>query len=109
MRAGVIHASPDNAAKALPSGAVSIGARESQLFLVRGDKLAARLGLPTIVLAPNLPLPTKVVPGLDPVDVIAQFGEDPDVVRSTPTSARSCRTPSAGWPASAGSRCWADR
>jgi 1-acyl-sn-glycerol-3-phosphate acyltransferase len=77
--------------------AVSIGGQQTQLFLARGDALAKRLGLHrirlkalpltfgfpfglTTVLPPNLPLPTKiVVQVLEPIDVAAQFGEDPDV------------------------------
>ena len=77
--------------------AVSIGAQESQLFLLRGDRLAKRLGLHrirlkvlpiafgipfglSVILPPNLPLPTKiVVQVLEPIDIVAQFGGDPDV------------------------------
>jgi 1-acyl-sn-glycerol-3-phosphate acyltransferase len=77
---------------------VSIGAQESQLFLARGTGLAKRLGLkrfrgeilPVTIgfpfglsvffLPPNLPLPTKVVTQvLQPIDILARFGEDPDV------------------------------
>ncbi|MCK0176530.1 lysophospholipid acyltransferase family protein [Mycolicibacterium sp. F2034L] len=76
---------------------VSIGGQETQLFLARGDSLARRLGLKKIrmeilpitvgfpfgisaILPPNLPLPAKVVSRvLDPIDVVAEFGEDPDV------------------------------
>lgn len=76
---------------------VSIGAQESQLFLARGDSLARRLGLTrarmeilplsfgfpfglSVIFPPNLPLPTKIVTQvLEPIDVVAQFGEDPDV------------------------------
>ena len=141
LRAGVIRATPDNAAEALrsngvvlvfPGGdydafrpttsrnaidfngrigyvrtaieagvpivpAVSIGAQESQLFVTRGTGLAKRLGLNrfrmnilpisvgfpfglTAYLPPNLPLPTKViVQVLKPIDVVARYGEDPDV------------------------------
>ena len=77
---------------------VSIGGQESQLFLARGDSLARRLGLTrarmeilplsfgfpfglSVIFPPNLPLPTKIVTQvLEPIDVVAQFGEDPDVV-----------------------------
>lgn len=142
VRAGVIHASRENAAKALRSGSVvlvfpggnydvfrptlsqnvidfngrtgyvrtaieagvpivptvSIGAQENQLFLTRGTWLAKRLGLtrarleilplslgfpfgPSVLFLPlNLPLPTKIVTQvLEPIDIVAQFGEDPDV------------------------------
>ena len=141
-RAGVIHASRENAAEALESGAVvlvfpggdhdsyrptsaanvidfdgrtgyvrtaieagvpivptvSIGAQEGQLFLSRGTGLAKRLGLDkrfrlnilpisigfpfgvSVIMPPNVPLPTKiVVQVLEPIDIAAKFGADPDV------------------------------
>jgi len=140
-RIGAIHASPENAAKGLHSGAVvlvypggdydayrptrsqnvidfngrtgyvrvaietgvpivpvvSIGAQETQLFLSRGDRLAKRLGLHrirldilpitvglpfgmTMFFPANLPLPTKIVnQALDPIDIFAMFGKNPDV------------------------------
>jgi 1-acyl-sn-glycerol-3-phosphate acyltransferase len=81
--------------------AVSIGGQESQLFLTRGTGLAKRLGpiaravrakiVPVSigfpfgisvagVLPPNVPLPTKIVTQvLEPIDIVAEFGEDPDV------------------------------
>jgi 1-acyl-sn-glycerol-3-phosphate acyltransferase len=76
---------------------VSIGAQESQLFLTRGNWLAKRIGLErlraeilpvtfgfpfglSVFFPPNLPLPSKIVTQvLDPIDVVKQFGEDPDV------------------------------
>lgn len=77
---------------------VSIGAQHSQLFLTRGTGLAKRLrlderfrlkilpvsiGFPfgvSVILPPNLPLPTKItVQVLDPIDIRAVFGADPDV------------------------------
>ncbi|MCW2654639.1 MAG: glycerol acyltransferase [Mycobacterium sp.] len=76
---------------------VSIGAQESQFFLTRGTWLAKRLGLPrirmeilplsiglpfgmSVLLPPNLPLPTKIITqALEPIDIVAQFGPDPDV------------------------------
>lgn len=77
---------------------VSIGAQESQLFLTRGTGLAKRLGLDkrlrlkilpisigfpfgvSVIMPPNMPLPTKIVTQvLEPIDIVAQFGEDPDV------------------------------
>ena len=76
---------------------VSIGAQETQLFLIRGDSIARRLGLKrarmeilpitfgfpfglSVIMPPNLPLPTKIVTQvLDPIDVVEKFGEDPDV------------------------------
>lgn len=76
---------------------VSIGAQETQLFLTRGDRLAKRLGLhrirldilPVTVGLPfgmttffpaNFPLPTKIVNHvLEPIDIAARFGKNPDV------------------------------
>lgn len=80
---------------------VSIGGQESQLFLARGTGLAKRLGpisravrtkiMPVSigfpfglslfgVFPPNLPLPTKIVTQvLEPVDIAAEFGDDPDI------------------------------
>jgi 1-acyl-sn-glycerol-3-phosphate acyltransferase len=81
--------------------AVSIGGQENQLYLTRGTALAKRLGpiaravrakiLPVSfgfpfgfsvagILPPNVPLPTKIVTQvLEPIDIVAEFGEDPDV------------------------------
>jgi len=79
--------------------AVSIGGQESQLYLSRGTWLAERLGpvarlartkiLPisfgfpfglSVVIPPNLPLPTKIVTQvLEPIDIAAEFGDDPDI------------------------------
>ncbi|BDB45128.1 MULTISPECIES: lysophospholipid acyltransferase family protein [Mycobacterium] len=76
---------------------VSIGAQETQLFLTRGNWLARKLGLTkarmdilpvsfgfpfgiSVIFPPNLPLPAKIVTEvLEPIDVVAQFGTDPDV------------------------------
>ena len=76
---------------------VSIGAQETQLFLSRGDRLAKRLGLHrirldilpitiglpfgmTMFFPANFPLPTKIVnQALDPIDVVALFGKNPNV------------------------------
>jgi 1-acyl-sn-glycerol-3-phosphate acyltransferase len=76
---------------------VSIGGQETQLFLARGDSIARRLGLTkarmeilpisigfpfglSMIFPPNLPLPAKIVTRvLAPIDVTAEFGEDPDV------------------------------
>jgi 1-acyl-sn-glycerol-3-phosphate acyltransferase len=76
---------------------VSIGAQETQLFVTRGNWLAKRLGLTrarmdilpvsigfpfgvSVIFPPNVPLPSKVVTEvLEPIDVVAQFGQDPDV------------------------------
>ena len=78
--------------------AVSIGGQETQLYLSRGTWLARRLGLKRLLrsdilplsfgfpfgfsaaVPPNLPLPTKIVTQvLEPIDITAQFGEDPDI------------------------------
>ena len=77
--------------------AVSIGGQESQLFLTRGTWLAKRLGLSrwradilpltlgypfglSVIMPPNLPLPTKIVTDvLEPIDVVARFGDAPDI------------------------------
>ncbi|CAA0118340.1 Uncharacterised protein [Mycolicibacterium vanbaalenii] len=76
---------------------VSIGAQETQIFLARGDSIARRLGLTkarleilpvsvgfpfglSVIFPPNIPLPSKIVTRvLNPIDVVAEFGEDPDV------------------------------
>jgi 1-acyl-sn-glycerol-3-phosphate acyltransferase len=76
---------------------VSIGGQESQLFLTRGNTLAKLLGLSkarmeilpvtfgfpfgfSVLIPPNLPLPTKIVTQvLEPIDIEARFGPDPDV------------------------------
>jgi 1-acyl-sn-glycerol-3-phosphate acyltransferase len=77
---------------------VSIGAQESQLFLSRGERLAHLLGFDRLFRAKiyplsfgfpfglsfgafpvNLPLPSKVTTQvLEPIDVRARFGPDPD-------------------------------
>jgi 1-acyl-sn-glycerol-3-phosphate acyltransferase len=77
--------------------AVSIGGQETQLFLTRGNWLARRLGLPkarmeilpvsfgfpfglSAIFPPNLPLPSKIITEvLEPIDVTARFGDDPDI------------------------------
>jgi 1-acyl-sn-glycerol-3-phosphate acyltransferase len=77
--------------------AVSIGGQQSQLFLTRGTWLAKRLGLSrfrsdilpvtlgfpfglSVIMPPNLPLPTKIVSHvLEPIDVVARFGDAPDI------------------------------
>lgn len=95
-RTGYVRAALNAGVPIVPS--VSIGGQENQLFLSRGEWLAkaTRLdklirakilpisfGLPfgfSIVLPVNVPLPTKIVTQvLPPIDVIAEFGEDPDV------------------------------
>lgn len=76
---------------------VSIGAQETQMFLARGDSIARLIGLTrarieilpvsfgfpfglSVIFPPNFPLPSKIVTRvLDPIDVVAEFGDDPDV------------------------------
>jgi predicted metal-dependent HD superfamily phosphohydrolase/1-acyl-sn-glycerol-3-phosphate acyltransferase len=95
-RTGYVRAALNAGVPIVPS--VSIGGQEAQLFLSRGEWLAkaARLdklmrvkilpisfGFPfglSAVLPVNVPLPTKIVTQvLAPIDIVAQFGEDPDV------------------------------
>jgi 1-acyl-sn-glycerol-3-phosphate acyltransferase len=79
--------------------AVSIGGQETQLYLSRGTWLAKRLGpiarmarakiVPisvgfpfgvSVVVPPNIPLPAKIVTQvLEPIDITAEFGENPDI------------------------------
>ena len=77
--------------------AVSIGGQETQLYLTRGTWLAKLLGLQRRVRleqmpvsfgfpfglsvgTANLPLPAKIVTQvLPPIDITAQFGENPDI------------------------------
>ena len=84
--------------------AVSIGGQENQFYLTRGRRLARALrltaferkvfrtnilpitiGFPfgvSMVLPINMPLPTKIVTQvLPPIDITAEFGDDPDVRR----------------------------
>ncbi|HWJ81713.1 MAG TPA: lysophospholipid acyltransferase family protein [Nocardioides sp.] len=77
---------------------VSIGGQEAQIYLTRGqwlgrfsplrkvmrtDLLPISIGFPfglTAAGVPNLPLPTKIVTQvLDPIDITAEFGPEPDV------------------------------
>jgi 1-acyl-sn-glycerol-3-phosphate acyltransferase len=85
------------AAKAPIVPVVSTGGQQSQLFLSRGAWLAKRLGLSrfrsdilpitvgfpfglSVIIPVNIPLPTKIVTQvLPPIDVTAEFGDDPDV------------------------------
>ncbi len=94
-RTGYIRTAIESGVPIVPM--VSIGAQESQLFLTRGNWLAKRLGLErlraeilpvtfgfpfglSVFFPPNLPLPTKIVTEvLEPIDVVEEFGEDPDV------------------------------
>ncbi len=95
-RTGYVRAALNAGVPIVPS--VSIGGQENQLFLTRGEWLAKvtridklirtkflpiSFGFPfgfSMVLPVNLPLPTKIVTQvLPPIDVAAEFGEDPDV------------------------------
>lgn len=104
-RTGYVRSAIDARVPIVPM--VSIGGQESQLFLTRGTFLAKRLGLSrwrsdilpitwglpfglSMILPPNLPLPTKIVSEvLEPIDIAARFGDTPQVpdvdahVRST--------------------------
>ncbi len=95
-RTGYVRAALNAGVPIVPT--VGIGGQESQLYLSRGMGLAHLLRLDKLmrvkilpisvgfpfglsaVLPVNLPLPTKIVMQvLDPVDVVAEFGEDPDI------------------------------
>lgn len=95
-RTGYVRAALNAGVPIVPS--VSIGGQESQLYLSRGTGLAKLLQLDKLVrskilpisfgfpfglsavLPLNVPLPTKIVTQvLAPVDIVAEFGEDPDV------------------------------
>jgi 1-acyl-sn-glycerol-3-phosphate acyltransferase len=94
-RTGYVRSAMDAGVPIVP--AVSIGGQESQLFLTRGTWLAKRLGLSrwrsdilpvtlgfpfglSVIMPPNLPLPTKIVTDvLAPIDIVAQFGDEPQI------------------------------
>jgi 1-acyl-sn-glycerol-3-phosphate acyltransferase len=95
-RSGYVRAAINAGVPIVP--AVAIGGQESQLYLSRGMGLAKALRLDKLmrvkilpisvgfpfglsaVLPVNLPLPTKIVMQvLDPIDVTAQFGQQPDI------------------------------
>jgi 1-acyl-sn-glycerol-3-phosphate acyltransferase len=95
-RTGYVRAAINAGVPIVPS--VSIGGQESQLYLTRGTEVAKLLRLDKLfrakilpisfgfpfglsaVLPVNLPLPTKIVTQvLEPIDIAAQFGEDPDI------------------------------
>ena len=95
-RTGYVRAALNAGVPIVPS--VSIGGQENQLFLSRGEWLAKALrldklirarilpisfGFPfgfSMILPVNLPLPSKIVTHvLPPIDVVAEFGEDPDI------------------------------
>jgi len=94
-RKGYVRTAIEAGVPIVPS--VSIGGQETQLFFGRGTRIAKRLGLPkfrteilplglgfpfglTSTVPANFPLPSKIIHEvLPPVDVIGQFGPDPDV------------------------------
>jgi 1-acyl-sn-glycerol-3-phosphate acyltransferase len=95
-RTGYVRAAINAGVPIVP--AVSIGGQESQLYLSRGMGLAKALRLDKLmrvkilpismgfpfglsaVLPVNVPLPTKIVMQvLEPIDVTAEFGEQPDI------------------------------
>ena len=95
-RTGYVRTALDAGVPIVP--VVSIGGQEDQLHLSRGEVLARLLGLErrfrtrylpvtfgfpfglTLTFPPNLPLPTKIrTRVLEPLDVAAEFGDDPDV------------------------------
>ncbi|MDO9455780.1 lysophospholipid acyltransferase family protein [Nocardioides sp.] len=95
-RTGYVRTALDNGVPIVP--VVSIGGQEAQLHLSRGATIAkvtgiaSRFRFPYVPVSvgfpfglsfgfpPNLPLPTKITTQvLDPVDVAAEFGPDPDV------------------------------
>jgi 1-acyl-sn-glycerol-3-phosphate acyltransferase len=94
-RTGYIRTALESGVPIVPM--VTIGGQETQLFITRGNSLAKRLGLKklraeilpisfgfpfgfSVFFPPNIPLPTKIVTQvLDPIDVVKEFGEDPDV------------------------------
>jgi 1-acyl-sn-glycerol-3-phosphate acyltransferase len=95
-RTGYIRAAIRSGVPLVP--AVAIGGQESQLYLSRGTWLAKTLQLDKLLRAKilpfsfgfpfglsavvpvNVPLPTKIVMTvLEPIDIAAQFGDDPDI------------------------------
>ena len=95
-RTGYVQAALNAGVPIVP--AVAIGGQESQVYLSRGEWMARLLRLDKLmrvkilpisigfpfglsaVLPVNLPLPTKIVMQvLPPIDIIAEFGEDPDI------------------------------
>lgn len=96
-RTGYIKAALNAGVPIVPT--VGIGGQETQIFLSRGTWLAERLGpiarlartkiVPisfgfpfglSAVLPFNVPLPAKItMTVLPPIDIVAEFGEDPDI------------------------------
>jgi 1-acyl-sn-glycerol-3-phosphate acyltransferase len=95
-RTGYVKAALNAGVPVVP--AVGIGGQETQLYLSRGEWLAKTLRLDKLlrakilpisfgfpfglsaVLPVNVPLPSKIVIRvLPPIDIVAEFGEDPDI------------------------------
>jgi 1-acyl-sn-glycerol-3-phosphate acyltransferase len=95
-RTGYVRAALNSGVPIVPS--VAIGGQESQIYLTRGTGLAKALRLDKLfrakilpigfgfpfglnaVIPLNAPLPTKIVMQvLEPIDIVAEFGEDPDI------------------------------
>lgn len=95
-RTGYVRAAINSGVPIVP--VVGIGGQETQIYLTRGTELAKLLRLDKLLRAKifpvsfgfpfglsavvplNVPMPTKIVQRvLDPIDVTAQFGEDPDI------------------------------
>jgi 1-acyl-sn-glycerol-3-phosphate acyltransferase len=95
-RTGYVRAALNAGVPIVP--AVAVGGQENQLYLSRGMGLARALRLDRLmrvkilpisvgfpfglsaVVPPNVPLPTKIVMQvLEPLDVRAEFGEEPDI------------------------------
>ncbi|WP_203337453.1 lysophospholipid acyltransferase family protein [Nocardioides limicola] len=95
-RTGYVRTALDAGVPIVP--AVSIGGHEAQLFLTRGEMIGRLLRLDKVIRSgyfplsigfpfgltgafpPNIPLPTKIVTQvLEPIDIEAEFGPDPDI------------------------------
>ncbi len=95
-RTGYVRAALNGGVPIVPT--VAIGGQETQLYLSRGEGLAKALRLDKLmrvkilpisvgfpfglsaVVPVNVPLPAKIVMQvLEPIDVRAEFGEDPDI------------------------------
>lgn len=95
-RTGYVRTALDAGVPIVP--VVSIGGHEVELYLHRGEMLARLFRLETLLrtryfpitfgfpwglggaFPPNLPLPSKIVTQvLEPIDITAEFGEDPDI------------------------------
>ena len=94
-RTGYVRAAAEAGVPIVP--VVSIGGQENQLYLTRGRWLAKKLRMkqllrteilpisfgfpfgPSAILPLNIPLPTKIImEALDPIDIVAEFGAQPD-------------------------------